>query len=280
MLEMASASTSDPRLITPIIACSLVASRFLSSGNRKNVLARERSCAGGELASPGGSLTRVLPDAEEGGPRGKHGFPVLLGLVEEAAALEQPRALLGGDLDVPRREQEHLVGDALHAAVERVAEPAGEVDQPLRQVLVGALQIEDHRRAVLEAVGDLLGVVEAPRDDEMYSDGGARDGRELRTRGRRPLASRRARGGAIVALRIGPVVEVALRAATRRQPPDVRPLAVAPLELLLGGVAVLVPVLVLLGDSEVDKRAIPDVGKTHGCRILVAEQAGSQAHER
>src|SRR5215208_3977817 len=86
--------------------------------------------------------------------KGAHGgnmvSPVRLGLVEEAAALEQPRALLGGDLDVPRRQQKDLVGDALHAAVERVAEPTGEIDQPLRQVLVGSLKIEDHGRAVLD----------------------------------------------------------------------------------------------------------------------------------
>src|SRR5690242_12810323 len=37
------------------------------------------------------------------------------GLVEEAL-LDQTGALFGGDLDVPRREQEHLVGDPLHAA--------------------------------------------------------------------------------------------------------------------------------------------------------------------
>src|SRR5579883_1097979 len=65
------------------------------------------------------------------------------GLVEEAAALERAGALLGGELDVPRGEQEDLVGDALHAAVERVGEPAREVDQPLRELGVGALQVED-----------------------------------------------------------------------------------------------------------------------------------------
>src|SRR2546429_9689293 len=90
-----------------------------------------------------------------------------LRLVEEAAALEHAGAFLGRDLDVSRGEEEDLVRDALHAAVERVREPAGEVDQPLRQLLVGALQIEDDRDAVLELVRDLLRVVEAPRQDEM-----------------------------------------------------------------------------------------------------------------
>src|SRR5919204_6778545 len=68
-----------------------------------------------------------------------------LRLVEEAAALEHPRALLGRDLDVLRRQQEDLVGHALHASVERVREPAREVDQPLRELRVRALQVEDHR---------------------------------------------------------------------------------------------------------------------------------------
>ena len=62
---------------------------------------------------------------------------MLLSLVEEAAALEQPGALLGGDLDVARGQQEDLVGDALHAAVQGVGQPAGEVDQALGELLVG-----------------------------------------------------------------------------------------------------------------------------------------------
>src|SRR6478609_8740890 len=78
--------------------------------------------------------------------------PTLLrsGLVVEPAALEQLRALLRADLDVSRREQEHLVGHPLHAAVERVREAAREVDQPLRQLGVGALQVEDDRDRCLE----------------------------------------------------------------------------------------------------------------------------------
>src|SRR5919106_4630701 len=62
-----------------------------------------------------------------------------LRLVEEAASLEHPRAFLGGDLDVLRRQQEDLVGDALHAAVERVGQAAREIDQPLREVDLGSL---------------------------------------------------------------------------------------------------------------------------------------------
>src|SRR5918912_1730761 len=96
-------------------------------------------------------------------------FPVLR-LVEEAA-LEHARAILGRQLDVAGREEKDLVGDALHATVERVGETAGEVDQPLRQLGVSRLEVEDHGDAVLEAVGDLLGVVEAAREDQVDPGG-------------------------------------------------------------------------------------------------------------
>src|SRR3982751_3688331 len=90
----------------------------------------------------------VTPMRHDSAPRSS-----LLRLVE-AAALEEARAFLGGDLDVPGREQEDLVRDALHAAVQRVRQPAREVDQPFRELLVGALEVEDHRDPLLEAVGD------------------------------------------------------------------------------------------------------------------------------
>src|SRR5437868_14202850 len=81
----------------------------------------------------------------------------LLRLVEEAAALEQPRALLSRHFDVAGSEQKDLVGDPLHAAVEGVRQTAREVDQPLGELLVRALEIEDHRDCVLDLVRDLLG---------------------------------------------------------------------------------------------------------------------------
>src|SRR6185503_3235886 len=70
----------------------------------------------------------------------------------------------------------------------------------------------------------------------------------------------------LLGIRIGPVVEIAL-AAPRGQPPDVRALAVRALEVLLGQVPVLVPLVLLLGDPEVDERTVPNVCKSHdfGC---------------
>src|SRR3954471_18375833 len=97
-----------------------------------------------------------------------------LRLVEESAPLEHAGALLRGDLDVPRGEQEHLVRHALHAAVQRVGEAAREVDQPLRQLGVRALEVEDDRDRLLELVRDLLRVVEAPGQHEMHLDVRAR----------------------------------------------------------------------------------------------------------
>src|SRR3990167_5520912 len=66
-----------------------------------------------------------------------------LRLVEEAASLEHLRPLVSRELDVRGCEQKDLVGHALHAAVQGVREAACEVDQPLRQLLVSALEVED-----------------------------------------------------------------------------------------------------------------------------------------
>src|SRR5215203_6512890 len=83
-----------------------------------------------------------------------------LGLVEKAL-LDQTGPLFRRDLDVPGREEEDLVGDPLHAAVERVREAGREVDEPLREIRVAALEVEDDGDRVLELIGDLLGVIEA-----------------------------------------------------------------------------------------------------------------------
>src|SRR5438874_7075516 len=203
-------------------------------------------------------LAAIAPMTPDSAPQRE-----FLGLVEEAAALEESRALLGGDLDIARSEEEDLVGDPLHAAVEGVRQAAGKVDQPLRELLIGALQVEDDRDRLLELVGDLLRVVEAARDDEM-------DARRARPRQRLDDGSSalgaedsRARGRARLGrLGIGPVVEVAAVRPARCESAHVRPLGVAALELLVRQVAVLVPVL-LLGDAEVDEGLVPDVPEAH-----------------
>lgn len=52
------------------------------------------------------------------------------GLVEKAL-VDQPGLLFGRDFDVAGGEQEDLFGDPLHATVEGVGEPGGEIDQSL-----------------------------------------------------------------------------------------------------------------------------------------------------
>src|SRR3990172_9252018 len=140
-----------------------------------------------------------------------------LRLVEEAASLEQLRPLLGGELDVRGRQQEDLVGHALHAAVQGVREAACEVDQPLRQLLVSALEVEDDGNRALELVGDLLRVVEAARHDEVEL---ARSRRGQRLDAAQPRTRRR---GLRRRLWVRPVVELAV--AARREPAHVRALA-------------------------------------------------------
>src|SRR5207253_5285098 len=112
-------------------------------------------------------------------------------------------------------------------------------------------QVEDDRHGILEPVGDLLRVVEAARDDEVDTRGDGA-GYGTRTQDRRAVA---------VGLGIRPVVELAF-APARCKAAHVRPLGVRTLEILVGDVAFLVPV-VLLGDAEVDERPVPDVGKAH-----------------
>src|SRR6266540_2110382 len=77
------------------------------------------------------------------------------GLVEEAL-FDEAGPLLRADLDVARGEEEHLVGDPLHPAVERVGQAAGEVDQALGQIRLGSLEVEDDRDRVLELVRHVL----------------------------------------------------------------------------------------------------------------------------
>src|SRR4051794_4726413 len=177
---------------TPFAACASPAPAAscagLGAGTTKP--ARSASSAGESSASPPSSAAsaaaRPEPEsvASTGSPQprasaaamfpapirptfmGRHGTERGSGLVEEAL-LDQPRALLRRDLDVARREQEDLLGDLLHAAVERVGKARGEVDEALGEVAVDALEVDDDRDLVLELVGDVLGVVERLRDHQV-----------------------------------------------------------------------------------------------------------------
>src|SRR5207248_8287227 len=152
-------------------------------------------------------------------------MPERLRLVEETL-LDQPRALLCRDLDVARCQEENLVGDSLHPALERVGQARREVDQTLRQLGVGALQVDDDRDRVLELVGDLLRVVEALRDHEVDRDV-ARPAAVALDRAQRARAAARRRV-------VGEDVVELVTAALALQAAHVRAVAVAVLELLLG----------------------------------------------
>src|SRR5215212_2853645 len=84
---------------------------------------------------------------------------VLLELVEERP-LGDAFALLRAHLHVARREQEDPVGDGLDVAVERVGKAGAEVHHPPGVTLHDLLVVDD-RRLALEAVRQVLGVVEA-----------------------------------------------------------------------------------------------------------------------
>src|SRR4051794_626921 len=206
-----------------------------------------------------------------------------LGLVEEAL-LDQPRAFLGADLDVARREQEHLVGDPLHATVERVGEARGEVDQALREIGVGALEVEDHRDRVLELVRDLLRVVEALRHHEVDLDAAAVAPAAAVDRAQHARLARRARR------LVGEDVVDLVAAAARLEPAHVRALGVALLELALGlRLGLVVVALVRLGEAEVDERLVPCVPEGHtrsvfaggpGNPFVYKLQAGNERYPR
>ena len=179
-----------------------------------------------------------------------------------------------GKLHVARRQQEHLVGDPLHPAVERVRQAGGEVDQALGEIGLGPLQVDDDRDRVLELVRDVLRVVERLRDDQVHADlpaGVAAVGRAAADRAQHVGASlgRRVVGEDVVDL---------VPATPRAEPPDVRPLAIAVLQLLLGLpdrsrllLLFLVRVAVL-GEAEVDERAVPGVGEAHSRCDLRCQQ--------
>ena len=123
--------------------------------------------------------------------------------------------------------------------------------------MIGRLQVEDDRHRALELVGDLLGVVEVARDDEVDLDVGvavADRAQRARARGRDRLVV----GEDVVDL-------VAARAARGRQAAHLRSRSRRAFEGLFGAglglevVLVLGAVVVILGEAEVDQRSMPCV---------------------
>src|SRR5215218_3042499 len=92
----------------------------------------------------------------------------LLELVEERP-LGDALALLRAHLHVAWGEQEDPVGDGLDVAVERVGQAGTEVHHPAAQVAVDVLEVQDHRLLTLEAVREVLGVVETGGLQDAYA---------------------------------------------------------------------------------------------------------------
>src|SRR5215210_9565869 len=91
-----------------------------------------------------------------------------LELIEERP-LGDALALLRAHLDVARRKQEDPVGNGLDVAVERVGQARAEVHHPTAEVAVDVLEVQDHRLLALEAVREVLGVVETGGLEDAYA---------------------------------------------------------------------------------------------------------------
>src|SRR5439155_2779839 len=83
-----------------------------------------------------------------------------LEVVEEHSGFAESPLVLGRDLDARRRQEEHALAHLLDTAREGIGEAGGEVEEPPGAVAIGRAQVEDHRSAGLEAVGDLPRLVE------------------------------------------------------------------------------------------------------------------------
>src|SRR6266511_113108 len=85
-----------------------------------------------------------------------------LELVEEAP-FDQPFPLLGGHLQVGRREQVDPLRHHLDLPVQAEDQARGEVHQPTGRRVFGPLQVHDHRYTLAVSLPDLASLVEPPR---------------------------------------------------------------------------------------------------------------------
>src|SRR6266536_2139708 len=85
-----------------------------------------------------------------------------LTLVEEPS-FRHPRLVLGRDLDVRRRQQEHLVRHPLDAASEAKDQARREVDKALGVAVDHFSQVHDHRSALAEVLPDRTSLIVCPR---------------------------------------------------------------------------------------------------------------------
>ena len=126
--------------------------------------------------------------------------------------------------------------------------------------MIGGLQVEDHRHRALELVGDLLGVVEVARDDEVDLDVGVAvaDRRAGPGSGEAAIGSSSAKMSSISSRR-------ARREVGRRRtwPDPSRRASRSSSGVGDEFVLVLGAVVVVLGEAEVDERFVPCVSECH-----------------
>src|ERR687890_465346 len=83
-------------------------------------------------------------------------------LVEEPALCDAG-LVLRRDIDVSRRQQEHLLRHPLDTAVKTKHQTGRKVDKSLRVRVIHLSQIHDHRGALTEVFPDGTGLVVGPR---------------------------------------------------------------------------------------------------------------------
>ena len=194
----------------------------------------------------------------------------LVARVEEAL-VDETLAILCRYFDIGGRQEEDLLGDALNRTVERVRHARAEIDQTTRQIGLGRLQVDDHGYTVLEAVGDLLGIVVRARCDHVDPHSIRRTARRRRTQdvcffvARRAATTRSPRCGLLV--REG-LVEVARGLAMT---PPIDPTHAAALRgtfgLLMHRGHVVVEAFILC-ETEVHERSVPNASARHARSIL------------
>src|SRR6478735_10745345 len=104
-----------------------------------------------------GVIAGVHVDVEATRPDAPGREPGRSALVEETAVGDRGGlSLVGGDLDVSRRQEEHLGGDALDRAVEPEDQTGREVDETLGVGVVNVTEVNDDRHLIAEPFADVL----------------------------------------------------------------------------------------------------------------------------
>src|ERR1035438_2834138 len=190
-----------------------------------------------------------------------------LTLVEEAS-LGHARLVLGRHLDVGRGQQEHLVRHSLDAPVQPEDQPCGKVDEPLGITVDHLGQVHDHRGALAKVLSDGTSFIVCARVQR-------RDTGKISSLGGR---------GHVASWRWLTCIRDQLRAdgtpsRTVAVGLGVIRLVVLLVFLLIGVVAILVPV-VILDKAEVDRHLVHRAGHPSALRHHCPQQPRCDGHYR